>query len=190
MWNNSGVNALNVLGIDIGSDHCGLACLYLQEKQLVKSECVSIISKGSHRLFARQPIQPSIKMRVMGEQILQYVNTWTPDVIVIEQPFVNSLFPHVAIRLYRLFYHLFDILSVHCPHIEKYAITAPKARKLLMYNKSLGVTTKDAVKCSIKNVPELVNIVHNLDELDEHALDAIVCSYAYCKINILETTNV
>lgn len=169
---------ITVVGIDIGNDNTAVAAIQVIPSHIPLCEGVTLVT-GSATTLKSPPGGASAKTEYISAMTARAIGRLHADVVVIEKPFFNSLFPLAAIRLYRLYYAIIQEITNLYPAIEIRSITAPKARSLIGYKRVIGVATKDNVKAALHQHQIVTNLFSNFTDLDEHSIDAVVVAIAY-----------
>lgn len=168
---------MNVIGVDIGMDNVGLFTLTLTDDTVTSVDGRTVTSDPTVYIYPTGNIG-DLKIEYMITSVVNYVSVYNGQMVVIEQPFFNQNHAHAVLRLYRLFWGIVDALKTVHPSVDVRAITAPKARSLVGYRRSLGETVKKAVANALSALPDADAL--EINKYSEHALDALVIALAQC----------
>lgn len=181
-----GYNVTTILSIDPSSNFTGIAVFKVDNYSgnILNIEADTIeVNKLVYDPGVSEELHTEriIKMLKLENKFSQLLNEVQPQIIVSEGAFYNPMMPMA-------FGSLTEVISVlhrACINYNKdmpFITLSPKTIKSAISSLKTTDKGKDIIKDSIKNIPEVYNLVHNfIDKLDNHGIDAIAVGYAFLK---------
>lgn len=186
------VTHFNVLGIDPGSAHLGVAVytLDLKTKEIVSVNAFTIDALKS-KYFNKQEVklfgEKIVRIRSMVSEMQEVLHEYRPGLVVFESPFFNRFTPSAYGALKELLIALKLSLLDYNQSIPMADVDPPSAKKAIgAKGNAKKEDMTDALKLHVKKqgIPLLVEI----DDLDEHSIDACAIGY-WALMNIIAKKN-
>ncbi len=181
-----GYNVTTILSIDPSSNFTGIAVFkvdnYSGSILSIEADTIAVgklvydpgISEELHT-------ERIIKMLKLQNKFFQLLTEVQPQIIVSEGSFYNPMMPMAFGSLTEVI----SILHRTCIDYDKempFVTLSPKTIKSAISSLKTTDKGKDIIKDSIKNIPEVYDLVSNfIDKLDNHGIDAIAVGYAFLK---------
>jgi len=171
-----------LIGIDPGINNTGISVFnidYMTNK-ILNIEAFTIVND---KLFDKTGLdseyytERTIKLYKLKAAIQHILMIFNPAIVACESPFYNRFRPTA-------FSSLLEVLNMIHSSIIEYNVNIPFHTVEPLYVKKIVgagmMKGKADVKLAIKNINEiLLATVNNIDELDEHSVDAIAVGYAF-----------
>jgi len=173
---------INVLGIDPGTTTLGCCKMEVDNlsRALVGYETHNISSPFEYtNTYLRDNVHgdltPAERMRIILDAIFRALDTWVPDLIVIEEPFMNKRKPGAFKPLYQ------QVLAYQAELSAAYPDAINLLYSVQEIKSSIGVSGKKGKEPVYEGVlahSELYPLLtSNHELLSEHEIDAIVIAY-------------
>ncbi len=181
-----GYNMMNILAIDPSSTSVGVA------RYLVNTNTDNILSieagtinldsyNYDPMLFNSLHSDKTIRLIKLEHKFTELLNDINPDVVVCESAFYNPSRPNAFASLTEVIF-LLNTLTIKYNRNIKFITLPPKTIKEAIGSLKITDKGKDPVKESIIKIPQIYNLVNNfIDNLDNHAIDAIAVGYTFLK---------
>lgn len=176
-----------LLAIDPGNTHTGFAIFDIESQtgSVIKIEAFTVnLDKLDNVLGLDEEIVPDrvIRQYKLKHVIMYYLNLLKPITVIYESPFYNRFRPTA-------YGPLMELMGVSRSAVLEFNQNIPFITvEPLLVKKAIGTKSikgKISVKEAIFNNPDIVNVIaSNLNDLDEHSLDAIAVGYAYLKFKM------
>lgn len=176
-------DCVRVMGIDPGSRTLGISIVdcYPYEQQLALNDAWTLTTEYRLRenpFRVARVGENQARMEAIEEEILQGMQNFYPDVVIMETPYLG--------RLPQSFFVLTQVMTAIERAVSNYSAAMylqkvdPSSAK-----KAIGVpgtsNDKELVRAAVMGLPYMENLSdRDLKELSEHAIDAIAVSHYYC----------
>lgn len=177
-------NVFRIMGIDPGLNNLGIALFDINysDKSIARIEAFTLVNdklKDETGLDLESHTNRTIKLMKLRNSLLNIVSNNNPYAVACESPFYSSFRPTAYAALVEV------IRIIHMTIIEYNANTRFQTVEPLLVKKHIGAgmeTGKLDVKKAVSLKPELMSVlVNDLDNLDEHSIDAIAVAYTFLK---------
>lgn len=181
-----GHNMTRFLAIDPGSTKTGVA------KFTINNNTNSIINIEAGTLnLDSDPYDTMISSEMHGDKIvrliklehrmLELLNSIHPDAVVCESAFYNPRTPNAYASLTEVIFLLKRVTLNYNLNV-RFSTLAPKAVKEVIGSMKTTDKGKDPIKEAIIKIPEVYNLIYKyINNLDNHAIDAIAIGYTFFK---------
>ena len=173
-----------LLAIDPGGHKCGISLFTfnLKEKKILSITSFTInVEKlkndtGFPEELLRSKFLAYYKLR---NEILRLLQSFKPDIIGYEAPFMNSLQPTAYGPLISMMTLIYDSVITYNLGSQFYTIQPQQTKKAVGV---AGKKTKEVVTTAVKKVPELMEALEvDIDTLDDNAVDSIAVGWYVLK---------
>ena len=171
-----------IAGIDPGTNMLGFATLQFDLKTLAILS-VQATSFKSDRMIDEDDIlsithsERTAKIIAQKNNLVQYFRFYRPNIVACENPFINRLRPNAFGPLVEVVFAVRTAVYEYDPNVKFLTYEPSVIKKSVGAN---GIAGKDAVKQAILSLDELnPSPLTNLNDLDEHALDAVGVAYTH-----------
>lgn len=182
-------NIFRSLGLDPGSRNFGYAVLDIDLNKSLKSKFRTevkhmdsllvdqIVRNYEQRWFGRSERQQRLKS--CGEFALGLLEGFDPDVVVIEDAYLNRRQPTSYRSLSEGIIYLVEAVREWDPTVTIIITEAVRAKKSVGANPKRGDDQKEIVKTAIKNNREII-LPRDFESKSEHAIDAVALAHFGC----------
>jgi Holliday junction resolvasome RuvABC endonuclease subunit len=180
------VDHISIVGIDPGSDTMGIGCLKIDIKtlEIIESTAWTIVASKMVKDTSWDSVIYSYKyarIEQLKKCLISTFNRINPIIIVCESPFYNPRRPNAYGVLVEVLKTVKDSVNEHDRWKPLYLIDPSSIKKSVGAS---GGADKTAMKEKVSKLSELKFIGDTtIEELDEHAIDALAT--AYCKYKLI-----
>lgn len=174
-----------IAGIDPGTATLGLAYISvdIRDNTIVAIDAETVTSKHllhndlSQTKTMSQTSERHHNVRQQGKYLLQSFTYHTPRVVVYEHPFINTRRPMAYGALIEIVECIRNAVSTYHPEIAIVHYSPITIKQAVDARRLKG---KDAVLQGMLDIKEITSRI-DLNNLSEHAIDAIGAAYTYLK---------
>ena len=181
-----GHNMTRFLAIDPGSTKAGIAKFTINNNtdSIIDIEAGTLnLDSDLHDTMLSSEMHGDKIVRLMKLEyrMLELLNNIHPDAIVCESAFYNPRTPNAYASLTEVIFLLKRATINYNPNI-KFSTLSPKTVKEAIGSMKLTDKGKDPIKEAIIKIPEVYNLIYKyINNLDNHAIDAIAIGYTFFK---------
>lgn len=177
-----GYETFTLLAIDPGLNNTGVAVFTVQidPPALLRIEAETLKADrliNTSGLDDEDYIERVHKRYAMRSALLKFLRHYRPDVTACESPFFDRRKPGSFAVLSEVLTTLFDTVTGHHPSV-RFTLIEPLTAKAVLG--VAGQKGKEVVKVAISELPSILEALEgSLDDLDEHAIDAVGIGVTY-----------
>jgi Holliday junction resolvasome RuvABC endonuclease subunit len=174
----------NIIGIDPGSTNLGMSIIGLDVMTMnvvsVDAFTLKAPKLNGYEYLEEHYIDRIIRLRKLHNELVNLFHQYNPNAIAVESPFINMRRPQAIIALTETFYMIQQAVidfKYYCPF---YSITPSIVKKSV--NVYANSSNKEDNRNAIQKIPSIIdNLIPKIQDLDEHAIDAICVAYTQIK---------
>ena len=173
-------NSYRIVGMDIGSNFgiC-IADIDLSTMTLSTVDVFTVIGEQHKKSYPYLlEAYPGIQSVLYGHRVIldDVLKVYSPDAVVLEQPFLNRRFPHSYGSLIQHVAMIHQAVIAHNPYLPLYT---PSPVELKYATGITGKITsdKELMRTHVARLPIAFRQQTPLMDLDEHSVDSIAATY-------------
>lgn len=181
-------NIVSILAIDPGLNYTGVAHYQVdnKSKEILSIDSLTINTntlKNTRWIDQEIHNERTIKLIKLKDAIQEIVLRTNPQIVVFENNFYNPSMPTAYKALIE------SVLTIKVAIMDINNNIPFTNIEPLLIKKTVGalkgVKGKEVVKEAIMNINEISNLIlHDIDTLDEHSVDAIAIGYTFLKLSM------
>ena len=174
------MDTLTIMGIDPGSTELGLSFLEVDmDYNLISVETHTlktndIVTNTYVKLINHGDLSVSARIGMLTKAILELVEGREIYLFVLEEPHLNSQRPKSYIVLARQKYNIQNAIFNFDKVIEQESYSVQEIKKSVGAAGKIG---KEEVVDAMKEIPEIMALIEDIDTLSDHEVDAIAAAY-------------
>lgn len=170
---------LNLMAIDPGSSNLGVAIysINISDLNIIKVESFTINaikSKYYSKAYSKTYGDKQARFLAMKNELYSFIEQYNPSLVICESPFFSSFTASAYGILVELLYIISEILFYYNNNIPFYKVDPPTAKKAVG---AKGNAKKEDMFVKVNEMKEKIKLINNIEDLDEHAIDAIAIGY-------------
>ena len=177
-----GYETFTLLALDPGLNNTGVAIFTVQidPPQILKIEAETLKADrliDTSGLDDEEYIERVHKRYALKSALQKFLKHYHPDVTACESPFFDRRKPGSFAVLSEVLTTLFDTVTGHHPSVH-FSLIEPLTAKAVLG--VAGQKGKEVIKVAVSELPTVIEALEGrLDDLDEHAIDAIGIGVTY-----------
>jgi len=180
-------DVFKIIGIDPGTTNLGLAVMSVDIKTMLILNTTALTFNAA-KLISKDNWNCEVhsdrfdRILSLKESLMQTFMLYHPNVVCVESPFFGRSHPNAFQALTEVLTAIRDVLYQYNPWTELILVSPSEAKQAIM---AKGNATKEIMK---EKLLLLASEFHldprlNINELDEHSIDAIaIAYYAYTQV--------